>query len=208
LVALGRGDRQVSFEDAALLLGDRLAVGSVYRVLAEHGGALFGDDYFADVFRRSPLGRPTVRARTVATVMLLQAYEGLSDREACDRLGFDLRWKAAAGLPVSAESFHPTVLVGMRSRLRASDRPGRLFEDVNVVARQAGLLRGRRRVLDSTPLYDAVATQDTVIQLRAAVRKLLPGRRPRRPGAGGGGAGGAGAGGRLRHGGQAAVRLG
>jgi hypothetical protein len=32
-----------------------------------------------------------VPARVVATVMLLQAYEGLSDREACDRLAFDLR---------------------------------------------------------------------------------------------------------------------
>ena len=66
----------------------------------------------------------------VATVMLLQAQEGLSDREACDRLAFDLRWKAAAGLPVGSGSFHPTVLVGMRNRLRASERPRRLFEDV------------------------------------------------------------------------------
>jgi hypothetical protein len=61
--------------------------------------------------------------------MLLQAYEGLSGREACDRLAFDLRWKAAAGLTVDAEAFHPTVLVGMRNRLRASDRPRRLFDD-------------------------------------------------------------------------------
>ena len=112
-------------------------------------------------------------ARVVATVMLLQAYEGLSDREACDRLAFDLRWKAAAGLTVGAGAFHPTVLVGMRNRLRASDRPRRLFDDVNTTARAAGLLRGRRRVIDSTPLFDAVATQDTVIQLRAAIRKVL-----------------------------------
>ena len=42
---------------------------------------------------------------------------------------FDLRWKAAAGLTVGAEAFHPTVLVGMRNRLRASDRPRRLFDD-------------------------------------------------------------------------------
>ena len=145
----------------------------MYRLLAEHGDVLFGDDYFVDLFQRSVLGRPTVPARTVATVMLLQAHEGLSDREACDRLAFDLRWKAAAGLAVGAPSFHPTVLVGMRNRLRASDWPRRLFEDVTATARAAGLLRGRRRVLDSTPLYDAVATQDTVIQLRAAVRKLL-----------------------------------
>ena len=172
-MALGRVGRQGSFDDAALLLADQLAERSVYRLLAEHGDGLFGDDYFADLFKCSPLGRPTVPARTIATVMLLQAQEGLSDREACDRLAFDLRWKAASGLAVSDSSFHPTVLVGMRNRLRASDRPRRLFDDVNATARAAGLLRGRRRVLDSTPLYDAVATQDTVIQLRAAIRRLL-----------------------------------
>jgi hypothetical protein len=172
-VALGRENWQGRFDDAVLLVGDQLPVGSVYLLLAEHGGALFGEEYFADLFKRSVLGRPTVPARVVATVMLLQAYEGLSDREACDRLAFDLRWKAAAGLSVDAPGFHPTVLVGMRNRLRASDRPRRLFDDVNTTARAAGLLRGRRRVLDSTPLFDAVATQDTVIQLRAAIRKVL-----------------------------------
>jgi Transposase DDE domain/Transposase domain (DUF772) len=173
VVAIGLADRQARFDDAALLLGEDLRSGSVYRLLAEHGDRLFGDDYFADLFARSRLGRPTIPARTIATVMLLQAQEGLSDREACDRLTFDLRWKAAAGLAVASGSFHPTVLVGMRNRLRASDRPRRLFEDVNATARAAGLLRGRRRVLDSTPLLDAVATQDTVTQLRAAIRKLL-----------------------------------
>jgi hypothetical protein len=172
-VALGCENRQGRFDDVLLLVGDQLPVGSVYRLLAEHGGALFGDEYFADLFKRSSLGRPTVPARVVATVMLLQAYEGLSDREACDRLAFDLRWKAAAGLTVDAGAFHPTVLVGMRNRLRASERPRRLFDDVIATARQAGLLRGRRRVRDFTPLFDAVATQDTVIQLRAAIRRLL-----------------------------------
>jgi hypothetical protein len=172
-VAIGRADRQARFDDAALLLGEELKPGGMYRLLAENGDQLFGDDYFADLFTRSRLGRPTVPARVVATVMLLQAFDGLSDQEACDRLAFDLRWKAAAGLSVGSGSFHPTVLVGMRNRLRAGDRPRRLFEDVNTVARAAGLLRGRRRVLDSTPLLDAVATQDTVTQLRAAIRKLL-----------------------------------
>src|SRR5258707_13988789 len=61
----------------------------------------------------------------------------------------------------------------MGNRLGESDRPRRLFDDVNTTARAAGLLRGRRRVLDSTPLFDAVATQDTVIGLRAAIRKVL-----------------------------------
>ena len=66
-MALGRGERQGRFDDAALLLGDRLAEGSIYRLLAEHGDVLFGEEYFADLFTRSPLGRPTVPARTMAT---------------------------------------------------------------------------------------------------------------------------------------------
>jgi len=161
------------FDDASVLLGDRLPEGSVYHLLAVEGQRLFPDDYFADLFMASAKGRPTVPARVVATTMLLQAHEGLSDREAVEHLAFDLRWKAAAGLAVEGGSFHSTVLVGVRNRLRKSNRPRRLFEDVKAVAKAAGLLRGRNRVLDSTPVYDAVSTQDTVTQLRAVIRKLL-----------------------------------
>ena len=159
------------FENPRELLGDRLK--GVYRLLAEHGGRVFGDDYFADLYRRSRLGRPTIPARVLATVMVLQALEGLSDQEAVDHLECDLRWQAAAGVDAGYEAFHSTVLVGARNRLRGSGRPKRLLEDTKVVAREAGVIRDRVRVLDSTPIYDAVATQDTVTQLRSAVRKLL-----------------------------------
>jgi hypothetical protein len=172
-MAIGAAVKQGHFEDAALVLGDRLKLGSLYRLLADEGHRLFPDDYFADLFVDTPRGRPTIPARTVATVMLLQSFEGLSDREACDRVAYDLRWQAAAGLTTGADSFHPTVLVGMRNRLRASERRYRLHEDTLVPARESGVLKGRARVLDSTALYDAVATQDTVTQLRAAIRKVL-----------------------------------
>ena len=66
-MALGCEDRQGRFDDVLLLVGDQLPEGSIYRLLAEHGEALFGDEYFADLFKRSPLGRPTVPARMVAT---------------------------------------------------------------------------------------------------------------------------------------------
>ena len=84
-MAIGAAVKQGQFEDAAMVLGDRLSVGSVYRLLADEGHRLFPDDYFADLFVATPRGRPTIPARTVATVMLLQSFEGLSDREACDR---------------------------------------------------------------------------------------------------------------------------
>jgi hypothetical protein len=172
-MAVGKAQVQLRFDDAAALLGDRLPEGSVYHLLAREGQQLFPDDYFADLFTASAKGRPTIPARVVATTMLLQAHEGLSDREAVEHLAFDLRWKAAAGLAVDAAAFHSTVLVGIRNRLRRSHRPRRLFEDVKTVAKAAGLLRGRDRVLDSTPIYDAVSTQDTVTALRAVIRKIL-----------------------------------
>src|SRR5487761_2669869 len=172
-MALGTSDKQRRFDDPVAVLGDRLKDGSIYKLLAEHGHEMFPDDYFADCYTNSPHGRPTVPARILATAMVLQAFEGLSDREATDRLGFDLRWQAAAGVPIGTEPFHPTVLVGARNRLRASEHPRRLFEDTKVVAKATGALGQRARVLDSTPIFDAVATEDTVTQLRAVIRKLL-----------------------------------
>jgi hypothetical protein len=114
-----------------------------------------------------------VPAEVIATVMVLQALEGLSDREAISVLQRDIAWKVACGLRLDDEGFHPTVLVYWRNRIRTSQRPRRIFESVCQVVEQAGVLTGRgRRVLDSTILADAVATQDTVTQLVAAVRRV------------------------------------
>ena len=170
-MALGTVRSQQRFETPRELLGERLR--GVHCLLADYGARLFPDDYFADLHKNSARGRPTVPARVLATVMILQAHEGLSDQEACDRLERDLAWQAAAGVDTGYEAFHSTVLVGQRNRLRASQRPRRLFEDTRMVAEEAGLLGKRARVLDSTPVYDAVATEDTVTQLRSAIRKLL-----------------------------------
>ena len=86
---------------------------------------------------------------------------------------FDLRWRfACGGLDVDGGGFCHTVLVGMRARLAASEQPRRIFDAVLVAARQAGAL-SQRRVLDSVPIYDAVATQDTATMLHRAIRAVL-----------------------------------
>jgi hypothetical protein len=143
---------------------------SIYRLLHERGPALFPDESFADLF--AEVGRNSVAPQIVATVLVLQRVEGLSDREAVDRFAYDLRWKYAAGVDLDYPSFVHTVLVNMRARLRASKCPDRIFEAALAMAKEAGLV-GRKRVLDSTALYDAVATQDTVTMIRAAIRALL-----------------------------------
>ena len=144
---------------------------SIYGVLHRECFALFPDEMFADLF--TGVGRRSVPPMIVAVVMVLQRIEGLSDREAVERFAFDARWKyAAGGLDFDYPGFVHTVLVDMRARLARSDRPDRIFETTLEAAKAAGLV-GRKRVLDSTPLYDAVATMDTVTLVRSAIRGLL-----------------------------------
>ncbi|MEV1070299.1 transposase, partial [Streptomyces sp. NPDC050263] len=149
----------------------RLAPNSIYAVLHRECRALFPDEMFVDLFAGD--GRRSVPPMIVAVVMVLQRLEGLSDREAVERFAFDVRWKyAAGGLDFDHPGFVHTVLVDMRARLAASARPDRIFERTVEVAAQAGLV-GRRRVLDSAPVYDAVAAQDTITLIRSAIRGLL-----------------------------------
>lgn len=168
----GRTPDTLDLFDTSRDFCDRLlAESSIYRLLYEHGDALFPDEFFEDLY--SSRGRASVPPRILATVMVLQRLGGLSDREAVDRFTFDLRWKfACGGLEADYPGFVHTVLVDMRARLRRSDSPTRIFEAVLDVAKQAGLV-GPRRALDSTPLYDAVATQDTVTLIRSSIRGVL-----------------------------------
>lgn len=168
----GRSDYQRELLDAESVAGHLLKSESMFGFLAAHRRELFPEEMFADLFP-SRRGRPSVPAEVMASVITLQALHGLSDNETVDAVTFDLRWKAACGLAVTAAAFHSTTLTYWRRRLAESDRPNRIFEAVKTVVAQSGALSGKtRRALDSTVLDDAVATQDTVTQLIGAIRRV------------------------------------
>jgi hypothetical protein len=168
----GRSDPDRELLDTAALVGHLVPAGSVYAFLAEHRGEVFPDGLFADLFP-SGKGRPSVPAQVIASVLVLQTLEDRSDAEAMTALRCDIRWKVACGLPIDHAGFHPTTLTVWRNRLRASARPQRIFDAVRDVIAQTGVLSGKtRRALDSVVFDDAVATQDTVTQLIAAVRRV------------------------------------
>ena len=167
----GRADPQREILDVESVAGHLLPAGGVFAFLAGHRHVLFPEAMFADLFK--PGGRPSIPAEQVASVILLQTLHGLSDAEAVEAVTFDLRWKAACGLAVTDAGFHPTTLTVWRARLRRSARPNRIFDAVRAVVAATGVLAGKtRRALDSTVLDDAVATQDTVTQLIAAIRRV------------------------------------
>jgi hypothetical protein len=165
-----RVDRQLL--DAGALVGHLVPAGSMFAFLAAHRQELFGDEDFADLFP-SGKGRPSVPASVMASVLVLQVLHDYSDAEAADAARCDLRWKAACGFPLDHAGFDPSTLVYWRRRLARSDRPHRINDAVAAVIAQTGVLKGRRRrAVDSTILADAVATQDTITQLIAAVRRV------------------------------------
>jgi IS5 family transposase len=172
VVTLGLAPRQADLmKGTAGFVGGRVSDDSIWAVLHRECDGLFPDELFADLFTGT--GRRSVPPRIVAVVMVLQRLLGLSDREAVEAFEFDARWKyACGGLDFDYPGFVHTVLVDMRARLARSERPRRIFEVSLDAARRAGVVSARR-VLDSTPLYDAVATQDTVTMIRSAIRQLL-----------------------------------
>jgi len=172
---LGLADRQGDLLDDVMRFCDEtLPDSSIYRLLHVERDRLFPDEMFADLFKDR--GRRSVPPSVVATVMVLQRLEGLSDRDAVERFAFDTRWRYAAGVGgydgSGWDRFAHTVLVDFRARLASSDDPRRIFNVTLEAAGKAGLV-GPKRVLDSTPLYDAVATMDTITLVRSAIRGLL-----------------------------------
>jgi hypothetical protein len=174
-MALGVANKQGDLlDDVTRFCDEMLEAHSIYAFLHRERDRLFPDEAFIDLF--DDKGRRSVPPSVVAVVMVLQRLEGLSDREAVERYCFDTRWRYAAGVgsydTEGWTSFAHTVLVDMRERLRRSQAPNRIFDVTRDAAKEAGLV-GRKRVLDSTPLYDAVATMDTVTLIRSAIRGLL-----------------------------------
>ena len=153
----GKSDPNSELLDAAALCRHLVADESVHAFLADHRWELFPDELFGDLFV-SGRGRPSVPGDVVATVMVLQALEGLSDRDAAAALRMNIAWKVAAGLALDDGGIHYSVLTYWRTRLRQSGRPERIFDAVRAVIDATGVLKTKtRRALDSTLLDDTVA---------------------------------------------------
>jgi hypothetical protein len=85
--------------DAASWCRHLVPDGSVYAFLADHRQQLFPPELFADLVVQGR-SHPSVPTQVVATVMVLQALEGLSDREAISaaaRHRLEGRLRAAPG---------------------------------------------------------------------------------------------------------------
>lgn len=172
-VTAGLASRQTDLlVGSAVVCGGQVPESSIWAVRHRECHRPFPGEMFADLF--SQRGRRSAPPSIVAMVMVLQCLFGLTDREPVEAFEFDARWKyAAGGLGLDHGSFAtrcwstcgPPGCIGF-------DSPRRIFETTVEADGAAGLV-GAKRVLDSTPLYGAVATMDTATLIRSAIRGLL-----------------------------------
>ena len=122
----------------------------------------------------------------VATALLLQAYDKVSDAEAKQRADFDIRWKVALGIEVEDRPFAKSTLQLFRAHLILHDQVRAVFQRSLQYARQTGYLKGRRMkvAVDTTYILGRGAVKDTynlladgIVQVVRAL-SALDGTRP------------------------------
>jgi len=168
-----RSSQRGMFEADHLYLGF-VGEGTFYGFLARHRGELFRDEEFAE-FYSPDWGRPSVPPSLLATALLLQTHDRVSDEEAKARADYDLRWKVALGVEVDARPFAKSTLQLFRAQLVLKEKMRAVFRRSLEYARQSGYLKKRklRAVLDTTYILGRGAVKDTYNLLADSIRQLL-----------------------------------
>ncbi len=124
---------------------------SFYGLLASQRDQLFRDDDFADLYCLTN-GRPSVPPSLLATALLLQTYDGVSDAEAKARADFDLGWKVALGIGLEERPCAKSTLQLLRAQLILHDRVRAVFQQSLAFARRLGYFQNRKikAVLDTS----------------------------------------------------------
>ena len=171
---LGKRSDQKGLWEADRLYLDYVGKETFYGLLASLRGQLFSDDDFAEIYCPDN-GRDSVPPSLLATALLLQTYDKVSDAEAKARADFDIRWKVALGIEIEDRPFAKSTLQMFRAQLILHDKVREVFESSLRLARQSGYLkkRGMRVALDTTYILGRGAVKDTYNLLADGIVKLL-----------------------------------
>ena len=171
---LGKRSDQKGLWEADRLYLDYVGKDTFYGLLASLRGQLFSDDDFAEIYCPDN-GRDSVPPSLLATALLLQTYDKVSDAEAKARADFDIRWKVALGIEIEDRPFAKSTLQLFRAQLILHDKVREVFESSLRLARQSGYLkkRGMRVALDTTYILGRGAVKDTYNLLADGIVKLL-----------------------------------
>ena len=154
---------------------DLVGKDTFYGLLASLRGQSFRDADFAEFYCLDN-GRYSVPPSLLATALLLQAHDRVSDAEAKARADFDIRWKVALGIEIEERPFAKSTFQVFRAQLMLRDKVREVFEKSLRLAREQGYLkggRGMRVALDTTCILGRGAVKDTYNLVSDGIVKLI-----------------------------------
>jgi transposase len=175
---LGKRGPQRGLFEADTAYGAFVRRDSFYGWLASQRGELFEDEQFAGLYVLDN-GRPSVPPSVLATALVLQTYDVVSDDEAKQRADYDLRWKVALGVELDARPFAKSTLQEFRAQLIVHEEQAAIFQESLELAKRRGKFRtksGEKRklkvALDTTNILGRGAVKDTYNLLGDGILKL------------------------------------
>jgi transposase len=160
---LGTRGAQRGLLEADTMYADFVGRKTFYGFLAAQRDELFSDEAFAGLYN-AKLGRPSVAPSLLATALVLQSYDGVSDDEARRRATYDLQWKVALGIAVDSQPFAKSTLQEFRAGLVVHKEQGAIFQASLELAKRRGHFTGSRKLklaLDTTNILGRGAVKDT-----------------------------------------------
>jgi Transposase DDE domain/Transposase domain (DUF772) len=178
---LGKRSAQQGLFEADTLYGEFVGRRTFYGYLASQRYVLFRDADFAALYCQNN-GRPSVPPSLLATALVLQAYDGVSDDEATRRAAFDLQWKVALGVEVNVRPFAKSTLQEFRAQLIVHDQTRAIFQTSLEVAKRRDVWKKghapqeRQHIklaLDTTHILGRGAVRDTYNLLADGIVQVL-----------------------------------
>ena len=171
---LGERSDQRGLWEADRLYLDHGGRDTFYGLIASLRGQLFRDQDFVEFYCPDRC-RDSVPPSLLATALLLQSHDKVSDAEAKARADFDIRWKVVLGIEVEDRPFAKSTLQVFRAQLILHDKVREVFESSLRLAWESGYLkrRGMRVALDTTNILGRGAVKDTCNLLADGIIKLL-----------------------------------
>ena len=171
---LGRQSAQVGMFQADYLYLDHVGRQTFYGFLAQHRGEIFRDEDFGSLYCLDN-GRNSVPPSLLATAVLLQTYDGVTDEGAVKRANFDICWKVALGVGIEDRPFAKSTLQLFRAQLVLHDGARAMFQKSLAFALETGYLKGRKikAVLDTSYILGRGAVKDTYNLLADGIGKLI-----------------------------------
>ena len=171
---LGERSDQRGLWEADRLYLDHVGKDTFYGLLASLRGRLFRDADFS-VFYCADNGRDSVPPSLLATALLLQSHDKVSNAEAKARADFDIRWKVALGIEVEDRPFAKSTLQVFRAQLILHDKVREVFESSLRLASESGYLKKRsmKVALDTTNILSRGPVKDICNLLADGMVKLL-----------------------------------